>query len=163
MPRPPHGPPCGLFINNACECIYIHKQGQRGRKGAWQPRRGQRFTHGKQNGFTFWTIAKPKWLTTSTSRRRRRETKEQTATKQNKTLHTEKKRSGEKGNWQRSAKHFDGAAKYATKFLTLDETVPVFGDWRTEGTADYSWHLWCDNCGIEELFWSSSNKFNNCL
>lgn len=29
MPRPQHGPPCGLFINNACECIYIHKQEHR--------------------------------------------------------------------------------------------------------------------------------------
>lgn len=33
MPRPQHGPPCGLFINNACECIYIHKQEYRGEVG----------------------------------------------------------------------------------------------------------------------------------
>lgn len=33
MPRPQHGPPCGLFINNACECIYIHKQRGGGGRG----------------------------------------------------------------------------------------------------------------------------------
>lgn len=49
-----------LLIMHANAFTYIHNQeGGAGREGAWQPRRGQRFTHGKQNGFTF-SNAKPK-------------------------------------------------------------------------------------------------------
>lgn len=156
MPRPQHGPPCGLFINNACECIYIHKQwggGRRGNRDAVSDLHMANKTVShfgqlqSQNGWQRAQAAAEEEEEKPKSRRQQNKTKRCTQRESQSVC------GGEKGNWQLTAKHFDGAAKYAMKFLTLDETVPVFGDCRTEGTADYSWHLWCDNCDMEELFW----------